>query len=61
MVAYAYDYIARHNPVGLFGMIFVLEFDKHSTRHPRLTRATKQLDITGDLFSLFSFAWPTGY
>ena len=25
MVAYAYDYIARHNPVGFFGMVHVLE------------------------------------
>lgn len=25
MVAYVYDYIARRNPVGLFGMVFVLE------------------------------------
>ena len=25
MVAYAYDYINRHNPVGFFGMVFVLE------------------------------------
>lgn len=25
MVAYAYDFIARHNPVGFFGMVFVLE------------------------------------
>lgn len=25
MVAYVYDYIARHNPVGFFGMVFVLE------------------------------------
>jgi pyrroloquinoline quinone (PQQ) biosynthesis protein C len=25
MVAYAYDYIQRHNPVGLFGMVLVLE------------------------------------
>jgi long-chain acyl-CoA synthetase len=25
MVAYAYDYVARINPVGLFGMVFVLE------------------------------------
>lgn len=25
MVAYAYDTVARHNPVGFFGMVFVLE------------------------------------
>ena len=25
MVAYVYDYIARCNPVGFFGMVFVLE------------------------------------
>ena len=25
MVAYVYDYIARRNPVGFFGMVYVLE------------------------------------
>ncbi len=25
MVAYVYDYIARRNPVGFFGMVHVLE------------------------------------
>jgi len=25
LVAFVYDYVARHNPVGLFGMVYVLE------------------------------------
>lgn len=45
MVAYAYDWIARHNPVGFFGMVHVLE----GTSVELAIQAAKTLEISLDL------------
>jgi pyrroloquinoline quinone (PQQ) biosynthesis protein C len=42
LVAYAYDTVARHNPVGFFGMVFVLE----GTSVQLATRAAENLQRT---------------
>jgi pyrroloquinoline quinone (PQQ) biosynthesis protein C len=45
MVAYAYDFVHRKNPVGLFGMVFVLE----GTSVRLATRAAEALQSSLDL------------
>jgi hypothetical protein len=51
MVAYNYDYIARKNPVGFFGMVFMLE----STSTQIATKGAESLKNSGLPKDAFSY------
>ena len=51
MVAYAYDTVMRGNPVGLFGMVFVLEGTSVSLASDIAALLQKQLDLPATAFS----------
>ena len=51
MVAYAYDMIARVNPVGFFGMVFVLEGTSISVATAAASSIRRQLNLPANAFS----------
>ena len=51
MVAYAYDLINRVNPIGFFGMVFVLEGTSTAVATQAATRIRKHLDLPASAFS----------
>lgn len=51
MVAYAYDTIARNNPVGFFGMVFVLEGTSVAMATRAATRIESALALPRNAFS----------
>lgn len=51
MVSYAYDTIARGNPVGFFGMVFVLEGTSVAIATQAATIIRNQLDLPAAAFS----------
>jgi pyrroloquinoline quinone (PQQ) biosynthesis protein C len=51
MVAYAYDMIQRVNPVGFFGMVFVLEGTSVTTADMAATAIKNTLDLPDHAFS----------
>lgn len=51
MVAYAYDVVIRRNPVGLFGMIYVLEGTSVSLASNAASVLAQALDLPGSAFS----------
>jgi len=54
MVAYAYDYIARKNPVGFFGMVFVLEGTSILLATQAANTLQETLKLDGKSFSYLS-------
>lgn len=55
MVAYAYDYVSRINPVGFFGMVFVLEGTSTQLATNAAEKIQKNLGLKKNCFSyLFS-------
>lgn len=51
MVAYAYDTIARHNPVGFFGMVHVLEGTSVALALHAADQIQRSLRLPGEAFS----------
>ena len=51
MVAYAYDYVCRINPVGFFGMIFVLEWTSTALATNAADTIRQSLDLPQNCFS----------
>ena len=51
MVAYAYDVVIRRNPVGLFGMIYVLEGTSVSLASNAASVLAQALNLPGSAFS----------
>jgi pyrroloquinoline quinone (PQQ) biosynthesis protein C len=51
MVAYAYDMIARRNPVGFFGMVFVLEGTSVAIAMPAAEIIERELSLPRSAFS----------
>lgn len=51
MVAFAYDYVTRANPIGLFGMIYVLEGTSVALATRAATIIQKQLGLPAHAFS----------
>ena len=51
MVAYAYDYVCRINPVGFFGMIFVLEWTSTALATNAADTIRQSLDLPRNCFS----------
>ena len=51
MVAYAYDTVTRRNPVGLFGMVYVLEGASVSLASKLATVLQETLDLPASAFS----------
>lgn len=51
MVAYAYDYVCRINPVGFFGMIFVLEGTSTALATNAADTIRQSLDLPQNCFS----------
>jgi len=54
MVAYAYDTVMRRNPVGLFGMVYVLEGTSVSLASNAAGTLAKALDLPASAFSYLS-------
>ncbi len=54
MVAYAYDYIARINPMGMFGMVFVLEGTSIALATAGAGAVAKALGLGPECFSYLS-------
>ena len=54
MVAYAYDTIQRHNPVGFFGMVFVLEGTSVALATNAATIIQEKLNLPASAFSYLS-------
>lgn len=54
MVAYVYDHIARHNPVGFFGMVHVLEGTSTALATQAAERLQRQLGLPPQAFSYLS-------
>lgn len=54
MVAYAYDYISRVNPVGFFGMVFVLEGTSIQLATNVAKTLQESLGLPGNCFSYLS-------
>jgi long-subunit acyl-CoA synthetase (AMP-forming)/heme oxygenase len=55
MVAYAYDYVSRVNPVGFFGMVFVLEGTSTQLATNAAEKIKKKLGLKNNCFTyLFS-------
>lgn len=54
MVAYAYDYIARINPMGMFGMVFVLEGTSIALATAGAGAVAKSLGLGPECFSYLS-------
>jgi heme oxygenase len=54
MVAYAYDTVMRRNPVGLFGMVYVLEGTSVSLASNAAGTLAQALDLPGSAFSYLS-------
>jgi heme oxygenase len=50
MVSYAYDYINRVNPVGFFGMVFVLEGTSTKLATAGAEALMKSLDLGSECF-----------
>jgi pyrroloquinoline quinone (PQQ) biosynthesis protein C len=46
MVSYAYDTVARHNPVGLFGMVYTLEKTSSTIATYAASQIVSALDLT---------------
>ncbi len=51
MVAYAYDFVARKNPVGFFGMVFVLEGTSTAIATSTAETLMQSLDLKRSSFS----------
>lgn len=51
MVAYAYDFVSRHNPIGFFGMVFVLEGTSTALATNIAETLMKSLDLKRTSFS----------
>ena len=51
MTAYAYDYVNRKNPVGFFGMVFVLEGTSINLATKAAQTIMKSLDLKEECFS----------
>jgi pyrroloquinoline quinone (PQQ) biosynthesis protein C len=51
MVAYAYDMVQRVNPVGFFGMVFVLEGTSITVATQAAESIAKQLNLPGEAFT----------
>ena len=60
MVAYAYDLIARRNPLGFFGMVHVLEGTSVNLASLAADRIQQPLRTADSAFSLPPFAWRAG-
>ena len=54
MVAYAYDTVMRRNPVGLFGMVYVLEGTSVSLASNAAGTLAQSLDLPASAFSYLS-------
>jgi len=54
MVAYAYDTVTRHNPVGFFGMVYVLEGTSIQLASQLASVLEKGLDLPANAFSYLS-------
>ncbi len=54
MVGYAYDIVARRNPVGLFGMVYVLEGTSVSLATQVARSLQQSLDLPAEAFSYLS-------
>jgi pyrroloquinoline quinone (PQQ) biosynthesis protein C len=48
MVSYAYDTVARHNPVGMFGMVYALEKTSSTIATYAASQIVSALDLTAD-------------
>lgn len=54
MIAYAYDYVTRINPVGFFGMVYVLEGTSIQLATNTAETLQKSLGLSADCFSYLS-------
>jgi hypothetical protein len=54
MVAYVYDYVSRRNPMGLFGMIYVLEGTSVALATQGATSVAKALALGPECFTYLS-------